>query len=75
MLRDIPKPDISPAFTIEDIEATPKERIADIRRRADIGNAQIETLRGAKKECSFHFWRSSYNNNCGIRVQQPSRTR
>ena len=46
MIHDIPKPDISPAFTIEDIhkirewhyerlkDATPEERKADEERRA-----------------------------------------
>ena len=46
MIHDIPKPDISPAFTIDDIhkirewnyerlkDATPEERIEDINRRA-----------------------------------------
>ena len=46
MIHDVPKPPISPAFTIEDIhkirewhyerlkDATPEERSADIERRA-----------------------------------------
>ena len=46
MIHDIPKPNISPAFTIEDIhkirewdyerlkDATPEERAADTERRA-----------------------------------------
>ena len=46
MIHDIPKPEISPEFTIEDIhkirewhynrlkDATPEERSADIERRA-----------------------------------------
>lgn len=47
MIRDIPKPEISPAFTVDDIhkirewnyerlrDATPEERRADYKRRAD----------------------------------------
>ena len=57
MIRDIPKPDISPAFTIDDIhkirawhyerlkDATPEERHADTERRADEGRRAIEELR------------------------------
>jgi hypothetical protein len=53
MIRDIPKPKISPNFTIEDIhkirewnyerlkDATVEEQIADIRRRANIGLSQM----------------------------------
>ena len=57
MIHDIPKPDISPAFTIEDIhrirewnyerlrDATPEERDADTERRAAAGRRAIERLR------------------------------
>jgi hypothetical protein len=54
MIHDIPKPDISPAFTIEDIhkirewnyerlkDATIEERISDTKSRADRTQARIE---------------------------------
>jgi hypothetical protein len=58
MIRhDIPEPDISDNFTIDDIhkirewnyerlkDATREERIEDTRKRAAIGFAQIETAR------------------------------
>ena len=60
MIRDIPKPDISPAFTIDDIhkirewyyerlkDATPEERRADTERRAGEGRRAIEELRRSK---------------------------
>ena len=59
MIHDIPKPDISPAFTVEDIhrirewhyerlrDATPEERDADTERRAAAGRRAIERLRRA----------------------------
>ena len=57
MIRDIPKPDISPAFTIEDIhkirewhyerlkDAMPEERRADTERRAAAGRKAIDEIR------------------------------
>jgi len=57
MIHDIPKPDISPDFTIEDIhkiriweyerlkDATREERIEDVGKRAAEAFAQIEVLR------------------------------
>ena len=60
MIHDIPKPDISPAFTIEDIhkirewnyerlkDATPEERNADTERRAEAARRAIEEIRRAK---------------------------
>jgi len=57
MIRDIPKPDISPAFTIEDIhkirewdyerlkDSTPEERRADTERRAEKTRRDIEKFR------------------------------
>ena len=60
MIRDITKPDISPAFTIDDIhkirewhyerlkDATPEERHADTERRAAAGRRAIEEIRRAK---------------------------
>ena len=60
MIHDIPKPDISPAFTIADIhkirewdyerlkDATPEEYHADTERRAEEGRRAIEELRRAK---------------------------
>jgi hypothetical protein len=57
MIRnDIPKPEISPAFTIDDIhkirewhyerlkDATIEERIADIERRANEAVSKIEVF-------------------------------
>jgi ActR/RegA family two-component response regulator len=60
MIHDIPKPDISPAFTVEDIhkirawhyerlkDARPEEALADLRMRADKGLRAIEALRTGK---------------------------
>jgi hypothetical protein len=60
MIHEIPKPDISPAFTIEDIhkirewnyerlkDATPEERRADIERHASITRQAIADIRAAK---------------------------
>lgn len=60
MIRNIPKPDISPAFTIDDIhkirewhyerlrDATPEERHADVERRAAEGRRAIEEVRRSK---------------------------
>ena len=57
MIYEIPKPEISPAFTIEDIhkirewnyerlkDATPEERRADTERRAEEGRRAIEEIR------------------------------
>ena len=57
MIHDIPKPDISPAFTIDDIhkirewdyerlkDATPEERRADTEFRADRTRRAIAELR------------------------------
>ena len=57
MIHDVPKPNISPNFTIEDIrkirtwnyerlkDATREEQIEDARERAADGFAQIEALR------------------------------
>jgi len=57
MIRDIPKPDISPAFTVDDIhkirewhyerlkDATPEERHADTEHRAEKGRRAIAELR------------------------------
>ena len=57
MIRhDIPKPDISPDFTVDDIhkirewhyerlkEATIEERIADIERRASEATGKVKTV-------------------------------
>lgn len=56
MIHDVPKPYISPAFTIEDIhklrewnyerlkDATIEERIADSRRRAAKAKTHIKEL-------------------------------
>ena len=61
MIHDIPMPDISPAFTIEDIhkirewdyerlkDATPEERHADTERRADRTRRAIEEIRNQKR--------------------------
>ena len=60
MIHDLPKPDISPAFTIDDIhkirewdyerlrDATPEERRADTERRAENTRRAIEEIRRAK---------------------------
>ena len=57
MIHDMPKPDISPAFTIDDIhkirawhyerlkDATPEERHADTERRAERTRHAIAELR------------------------------
>jgi hypothetical protein len=59
MIHDVPKPDISPDFTIEDIhkirawnyerlkDATREERIEDARERVAEAFAQIEALRAS----------------------------
>ena len=61
MIHDIPKPEISPEFTIEDIhiiqewnytrlkDATVSERIADTKRRASVAQARIEMRRKARQ--------------------------
>jgi hypothetical protein len=60
MIHDIPKPAISPAFTVEDIhkirewdyerlkDATPEERSADTERRAARVRREIEEIRRKK---------------------------
>ena len=60
MIHDLPKPDISPAFTVDDIhkirewdyerlrDATPEERRADTERRAENTRRAIEEIRRAK---------------------------
>ena len=60
MIHDIPKPDISPAFTIDDIhrirdwdyerlkDATPEECRIDTEYRANRTRRAIEKLRHAK---------------------------
>lgn len=60
MIHEIPKPDISPAFTVEDIhkirewdyerlkDATTEERRADTERRAARTRRAIEELRRSK---------------------------
>jgi hypothetical protein len=60
MIHDIPMPDISPAFTVEDIhrirewdyerlkEATPEERRADAEYRAERTRRAIEELRRSR---------------------------
>ena len=59
MIHDIPKPDISPKFTIDDIhkirewnyerlkDATIDERLQDINKSAEEGLKQIEAFRVA----------------------------
>jgi hypothetical protein len=61
MIHDIPKPDISPNFTIDDIhkirewnyerlkDATMEERLADINKGAEEGLKQIEAIRATRK--------------------------
>jgi hypothetical protein len=61
MIHDIPKPEISPAFTVEDIhkirewdyerlkDATPEERSADTERRAARVRREIEELKRKKQ--------------------------
>ena len=60
MINNIPKPDISPAFTIDDIhkirtwdyerlkDATPEEYHADTEHRAERTRRAIEELRQSK---------------------------
>ena len=60
MIHNIPKPDISPAFTVDDIhkirewnyerlkDATPEERRADIEYHASITRRAIEERRRTK---------------------------
>lgn len=62
MIHNIPKPEISPNFTIDDIhkirewnyerlkDATIEERLADDERRTSKAMAHIEALRRQKKE-------------------------
>jgi hypothetical protein len=62
VIHDIPKPKISPNFTIDDIhkirewhnerlkDATIEERLADIKRRDAKAQAHIEEIRRAKAE-------------------------
>jgi hypothetical protein len=59
MIHNVPKPDISPDFTIEDIhrirvweyerlkDATREERIEDVGKRATEAFAQIKALRAS----------------------------
>jgi hypothetical protein len=61
MIHDIPKPIISPQFTIEDIhkirewnyerlkDATVTERLEEIRRQAEPGIQAIERLKAARE--------------------------
>jgi hypothetical protein len=61
MIHDIPKPIISPQFTIEDIhkirewnyerlkDATVTERLEEIRRQAEHGIRTIEKLKAARE--------------------------
>ena len=60
MIHEIPRPEISPAFTIEDIhkirewdyerlkDASPEERRADLERHAAEGRRAIEAIRAAR---------------------------
>lgn len=60
MIHNVPKPNISSAFTIEDIhkirewnyerlkDATVEERIADNKRRAAKAQAHIEAIRSTR---------------------------
>ncbi len=60
MIHEVPKPEISPNFTIEDIhkirkwdderlrDATPEERSADLERRAEEGRRMMAEIRAAK---------------------------
>jgi hypothetical protein len=62
MIRDVPKPELSPNFTIDDIhkirewnyerlkDATIEERREDMRRRLDIADAHMEEARARGKE-------------------------
>ena len=59
MIHNVPEPDISPNFTIEDIhkirawnyerlkDATKEEQAEDMRKRAAEGFARIESLRAS----------------------------
>jgi len=59
MIHDIPKPDVSAAFTVEDIhrirewsyerlkDATPEERRADVEQRAQNAQRRIDERRKA----------------------------
>ena len=61
MIHNVPEPNVSHDFTIDDIhkirawnyerlkDATKEERIEDIRRRATEGFAQIEALKSIRK--------------------------
>jgi len=61
MIRDIPKPSISPAFTVDDIhkirdwdyerlrDATPEERRTDTERRAEKVRREIEKIRNKSR--------------------------
>jgi hypothetical protein len=62
MIHDVPKPEISPAFTIDDIhkirewhyeilkDATNEEQINFYRKASADGFAQIEAIRATRKE-------------------------
>jgi hypothetical protein len=62
MIHDVPKPNISPNFTIDDIhkirewhyerlkDATIEERLADNDRRDARASEHIEAIRAARKE-------------------------
>jgi hypothetical protein len=62
MIHDIPKPDISPGFTIDDIhkirewnyerrkDATIEERLADINKGAEATRRAIEEIRRANSQ-------------------------
>jgi hypothetical protein len=62
MIHDVPKPEISASFTIEDIrkirdwhyeilkEATDEEQIDFYRRESADGFARIEAIRASRKE-------------------------
>ena len=64
MIHNIPKPEISPAFTIDDIhrirewnyerlrDATPEERRTDIERRADMGRRAIAEIRSRRQNAT-----------------------
>ena len=76
MIRDIPKPNISPAFTIDDIhkirewdyerlrDATPEERRADTERRAERTRRAIAELRRSRKD-ETQGSGCSVNHPCG----------
>jgi hypothetical protein len=64
MIYDVPEPNISRDFTIDDIhkirawnyerlkDATREERIEDVQKRAALGFAQIEALRISAQHCT-----------------------